>query len=182
LYELVDGVLVEKVMGSPESSLTLDLAKLLGYFLDQHKLGFLTGPDGTLRLLPKLVRAPDIAFISWDRLPSRRRPREPVYNLVPDLAVEVLSKGNTKKEMKRKRREYFRSGVRLVWEVDLKKRTVEVFNAPDQSVVLTEEDTLDGGDVLPGLKLPVRQVFAEFPAEPDNPGHGKKPRKNGKKS
>jgi Uma2 family endonuclease len=80
--------------------------------------------------------------------------------------------------LKRKRREYFRVGVRLVWQINLKKRTVEVFTAPDQSVVLTEEDTLDGGDVFPGLKLTIRQIFAQFPAEPDQ---GKKPRKNGKK-
>jgi Uma2 family endonuclease len=169
-------------MGTPESTLTMDLGKILGIFLDQHKLGFLTGPDGTLRLLPKLVRAPDIAFISWDRVPSRRRPREPVYDLVPDLAIEVLSKGNTKKEMKRKRREYFRVGVRRVWQIDLNTRTVEVFTAPTESTTLTEADTLDGGDVLPGLKLPVRQIFAEFPVEDDNPGPTKKPRKNGKKS
>ena len=57
----------------------------------------------------------------------------------------------------------------------------QTFTAPDESVVLTEKDTLEGGEVLPGLKLSVRQVFAEFPSE--EPGTSKKPpRKNGKKT
>jgi Uma2 family endonuclease len=178
LYELVDGVLVEKAVGFSESILTCDLIALLKQFVIKHQLGVMTAPDGGMRLLPRLVRLPDISFVSWDRMPGRKIPDDPVPDLAPDLAVEVLSKGNTKKEMKRKRREYFRVGVRLVWQIDLKKRNVEVFTAPSESIMLTEEDTLDGGDVLPGLKLPIRQIFAEFPAEPDQ---GKKPRKNGKR-
>jgi Uma2 family endonuclease len=77
--------------------------------------------------------------------------------------VEVLSKGNTPTEMQRKLKDYFLAGVRLVWFVDPKRRTVEVFTAPDQSRVLREDQTLDGGDVLPGLALPLRQVFARVP-------------------
>ena len=80
--------------------------------------------------------------------------------------MEVLSKGNTKREMDRKVREYFLSGVRLVWLVSLAARPVRVHTAPDQSVTLTEDETLDGGDVLPGLALPLRRVFAEVPAPP----------------
>jgi Uma2 family endonuclease len=183
LYELVEGVLVEKAVGFQESMLTCDLIEFLRGFVRERKLGIMTGPDGGMRLMPRVVRLPDIAFISWERLPNRQIPDDPVPDLVPDLAIEILSKGNTRKEMRRKRREYFRVGVRLVWEIDLKKRTVVVFTTPDESVVLTEKDTLDGGDVLPGLKLPVRQVFAEFPSEADDAGNAKKPpRKIGKKS
>jgi Uma2 family endonuclease len=166
LYELVDGVLVEKIMGFPESALTCDLIKLLGYYLDKNPLGFLTGPDGAMRLLPGLIRIPDIAFISWEQLPTRERPTDPIAGLAPYLAVEVLSKGNTKREMDRKVREYFLCGVRLVWLVALTSRTVQVYTAPDQSKILTENQVLDGGDVLPGLTLPLRQVFAEGPPSP----------------
>ena len=164
LYELVDGVLVEKIMSFPESALTCDLIKLLGYFLDKNPLGFLSGPDGAVRLMPGLVRIPDVSFIAWDQLPKRERPTDPIAGLAPALAVEVLSKGNTRKEMDRKVREYFRCGVRLVWLVALTSRTVQVYTAPDQSTTLTEDQTLDGCDVLPGLALPLRQVFAEVPA------------------
>jgi Uma2 family endonuclease len=163
LYELVDGVLVEKVMGYPEPSVTCTLIRLLGNFLDKHDLGNLAGADGTIRLMPKLVRIPDSSFVRWENLSNREITLEPIPDLVPDLAVEVLSESNTPKEMERKLREYFLVGVKLVWFVDPESRTVQVFTAPDQSVVLTEADTLDGGDVLPGLSLPLRRVFARLP-------------------
>jgi Uma2 family endonuclease len=179
LYELVDGTLVEKVMGFPEAGLACDIIRLLGRFLDQHDLGDLAGADATLRLLPGLVRIPDVSFISWERLPNRERPREPVPNLAPDLAIEVLSEGNTAGEMQRKLKEYFLSEVCVVWFVDPRQRTVSVYTAPDQSVVFTEADTLTGGDVLPGLSLPVREVFARVPRAAAKPGRKKKaaPRK-----
>lgn len=166
LYELIDGTLVEKVMGYGEGGLAADLVRLLGRFLDDHDLGDLVGPDSGMRLMPGLVLVPDVSFIRWDKLPNRRRPAEPVPDLVPDLAVEVLSEGNTAAEMARKRHDYFAAGVRLVWEVDPRSRTIRVYTAPDQSVTLTERDTLDGGDVLPGLHLSVQQVFARTPSPP----------------
>jgi Uma2 family endonuclease len=163
LYELVDGTLVEKVMGYPEGFLAAELIKRLGWFIDQHDLGILAGADATMRLMPGLVRLPDLSFVSWEKLPGRQVPTDPIPKLAPDLAVEVLSKGNTPKEMKRKLREYFFSGVRLVWFVSPLRRTVEVFTAPDQSRTLTEDQTLDGGDVLPGFALPLRELFARLP-------------------
>jgi Uma2 family endonuclease len=175
LCELVDGVLVEKVMGFPESTLTCDLIKLLGYYLDRQAVGFLAGPDGAMRLMPGLVRIPDISFISWEQLPAREQPREPIAGLAPALAVEVLSEGNTPAEMERKVREYFLAGVRLVWFVDMNERTVQVFTAPDESITLTEGETLDGGDVLPGLALPLQTIFAEMPRAPAPPPKSKRP-------
>jgi Uma2 family endonuclease len=129
-------------------------------FLDQHDLGILVGADGTVRLARGLVRIPDVAFFSWKHFPNRELPAEPIPNLVPDLAVEVLSKGNTAKEMRRKLFDYFAAGVRLVWIIDPKARTVEVYTAPDRFTLLTEEQTLDGGTVLPGFTLPLQQLFA----------------------
>lgn len=160
LCELVDGVLVEKVMGFAESALTITLARLLGTFIAERDLGFLAGPDGPVRLLLGLVRLPDLSFVSWKQLPRREIPREPIADLAPDLAVEVLSASNTRSEMERKLREYFLAGVRLAWLVDLDQRTAEIFTGPDQSVLRTEDQTLDGGDVLPGFALPLRDLFA----------------------
>jgi Uma2 family endonuclease len=161
--ELIDGTLVEKPLGYPESSLAAWIITLLGPFVAKHDLGNVAGESGSTRLMPGLVRIPDISFISWDRLPKRTIPAEPILGLAPDLAVEVLSPSNTKREMDLKVREYFLAGVRLVWLVDPVKRTVRVYTAPDQSVRLTESQTLDGGDVLPGLRLPLREVFARTP-------------------
>ena len=169
LYELVDGALVEKIMGLPESALTCDVIFFLKQFLAQFDLGFLTGPDGAMRLMPKLIRLPDISFVSWKQLGKRERPTDPIADLAPILAIEVISAGNTKKELARKRKEYFLAGTQLVWQIDPRPRTVQVFTAPDQSRTLTEDEILDGGDVLPGLALPVRQIFAEVPAVPKRP-------------
>ena len=166
LYELVDGVLVEKVMGLPESIVAMTIGRRLGNFVDEQDLGVVAGPDGTVRLMPGLVRIPDVAFISWERLPGKRVSAAAIPDLAPDLAVEVLSESNTKEEMERNLKEYFFAGVRLVWYVDVKKRTVEAFTSPDQSVILTEGQALDGGAVLPGLLLPLRLLFAQLEEAP----------------
>lgn len=160
LCELVDGTLVEKPMGFLESYLAGVIIRLLGTFVDEHDLGILTAPDGTLRLMPGLVRMPDVAFISWKQLPERKCPNEPIASLFPDLAVEVLSESNTRGEMKRKLKEYFLSGTQLVWIVDPIQRSADVYTAPDRFTRLEEGEILDGGDLLPGFELPLKQLFA----------------------
>jgi Uma2 family endonuclease len=162
ICELVDGVLVEKAMGYSESTLTVFLIELLSTFVRVHNLGLVSGPDGTMRLFPGLIRIPDVAFASWDRLPGRRMPKAKIPTLAPDLAVEILSEGNTKAEMKRKRREYFAAGVILVWLADPKTRTVDIYTSEKKFTRLTEADVLDGGTVLPGFRLSVREWFAEL--------------------
>ena len=114
------------------------------------------------------MRIPDVSFVSWDRLPQRRVPRQPIPDLVPDLAVEVLSEGNTPREMEQKLQEYFTAGVRLVWYVDPVLQEVHVYTAPDQREVLTADHTPHGGEVLPGFTLPARQLFAEPTESPDH--------------
>lgn len=169
LCELVDGVLVEKPMGVIESMLALLLGQRIGPFVLQRNLGIVTGPDGMMRLVPGLIRAPDVSFISWDRLPGRKLPEHPIPHLAPDLAVEVLSRTNTKREMQRKLREYFESGVRLVWYVDPAPRTVAVYENGADCVVLTENDTLSGGDVLRDFQLPLREFFSLLDRTGDDP-------------
>ena len=162
ICELVDGVLVEKGMGYEESNLALVLAMALGPWIIGRNLGILSGESGMMRLLPGLVRVPDLAFASWDRIPGRKRPGEAVVPFAPDLAIEVLSRGNTRKEMARKRAEYFAAGARLVWEVDPRKRTVAVFTGPEGPTILDATMTLDGGAVLPGFALALADLFAEL--------------------
>jgi Uma2 family endonuclease len=163
ICELIDGVLVEKAIGFTESLLGSYLIVLLGAFVRTRNLGLVTAPDGTIRLWAGRVRIPDVAFFSWDRMPGRRRPPEPIPTLAPDLAVEVLGIGNTPGEMLLKRQDYFRAGVRLAWEIDPRARTVGVYVSPETpAVVLTAVDTLDGGAVLPGFALPLADLFAEL--------------------
>jgi Uma2 family endonuclease len=175
LYELVDGVLVEKVMGLMESAGAVDIISHVSPFVRQHDLGIVAGADGTLRLMPRLVRIPDVSFFSWGQLPRREYPSEPIPDLYPDLAVEVLSEGNTEEEMERKLKEYFLAGSRLVWLVDPEARTVRVHTSPDDATTLTEDDRLDGGDVLPGFSLALKDLFARVPRPaPRRPRNGKR--------
>lgn len=160
ICELVDGVLVEKPMGLYESRLGVIVAGMLEEHVQQKDLGIVTGADGMMRFRPRLVRIPDVAFIDWKRLPEGKTPRQPIPDLVPDLAVEVLSKTNTRKEMVRKLHDYFQAGVRLVWYLDPEKRSLEAYTAPDRSVVFGEADTIDGGEVLPGFTMRLADVFA----------------------
>jgi len=162
ICELVDGTLVEKAMGKLESLLAGAIIAFLRDFIIPRKLGIVTAPDGMMRLAPGLFRAPDIAFITWNRIPKGPLSEKSLAEVVPDLAVEVLSPSNTKAEMTRKRAEYFAAGVRLVWEVDPRTRTIAVFTAPEQSTTLDASMTLDGGDVLPGFALPLADLFAEL--------------------
>lgn len=163
IFELVDGVLVAKLGGLWESVVAGKIASALFNFQSRRDLGVVVGASGLMQFAPRLVRAPTVSFVSWKQLPGRVVPRQPVPRVRPDLAVEVLCPGNTKSEMARKRRDYFTADTRLVWQVNPRTRTVDVYTAPDQFTTLTESDTLDGGDVLPGFTLPVRNIFVNQP-------------------
>ena len=149
-------------MGYRESLLAVFLARILLDFVSPRNLGLVSGADGSVRLFPGLVRIPDVAFASWDRFPGRKIPDEPIPSLAPDLAVEVLSDSNTSAEMERKRGEYFKSGVRLIWEVDPESRVVAVYT-PDGAVARFDaSQTLEGRDVLPGFTLKLSELFDEL--------------------
>lgn len=162
--ELVDGLLVEKAMGFRESLLALFLGHVLLKHVSEKKGGLVSGPDGFITLFPNFVRGPDVAYISWDRLPNRRLPEEAYPSIVPELVVEILSVGNTRAEMARKRREYFQAGVQLVWMVDPRERSVAVFTSPIDFVVRLDDETLDGGNVLPEFSVSLAEFFAVLDA------------------
>ena len=161
ICELIDGVLVEKTIGYLESMLAAVVIRLLGNFLEKHDLGIVLGADGTLRILPNQVRIPDVCFIRWSQFPNRELPPEPIPALAPDLAVEVLAKGNTEGEMQRKLHDYFTAGVQLVWYIDPRTQTAKAYSAEDRCLELTEEDSLSGEPVLPGFELPLKDLFAK---------------------
>lgn len=159
LCELIDGALVEKAMGYPESLLALRIGTLLSNFVVPHKLGLVAGSDGMLQIIPGLVRIPDVSFIKPDRIRRSKSRTKAVPRFSPNLAVEVLSESNTPSEMKIKRREYFASGTELVWEVDPKKRTVTVYTSPTRHKTFTQDEELRGDPVLPGFSIPIISIF-----------------------
>jgi Uma2 family endonuclease len=159
LCELIDGVLVEKGVGYFESRLGVVLIGYLEIFLRRRRLGIVVGADAHTRFRPGLVRMPDVAFVRKERLPKGKVPRTAIANLPPDLAVEIMSRRNTERELDRKRREYFEAGVQLVWQVYPRRKVVRVYASVNDFVELGEEDTLDGGNVLPGFSLAISEWF-----------------------
>ena len=103
---------------------------------------------------------PDLAFVSVDCLPGRQVPTEPVPDLSPDLAVEVLSPSNTRREIDRKLQEYFGSGTRMVWIIDPAKRTVAAYRQPEEpEETISQPGTLHGRDVLKEFTVTLDDLF-----------------------
>ena len=157
--ELIEGTLVEKPVGLPESVIAGLVLTLLNNFVRPRKLGVVSGEQGMIRMLMGNVRMPDVAFFRREDLPGGQLPTDPAPRLAPALAVEVLSPGNTEEEMRIKLREYFENGVRVVWMLHPPTQTLRVHDAPDRFRQLTQDDVLDGGDLLPGFSTRVGELF-----------------------
>jgi Uma2 family endonuclease len=160
ICELIDGTLVEKTVASYESALALAMGYFLHRFLETQNLGMVLGPDGLLKILPEQIRAPDVSLIRWERFSGRPSRKPPIYALAPNLAIEILSAGNTAEEMERKLHDYFAAGVQLVWYIDPQTRTARAYTAVDRWSEIGPGDSLTGGDVLPGFELSLAQLFA----------------------
>lgn len=158
LLELVNGEIVEKPMPTEEhSNAAGNIFAAAWNWNAQHKLGRVHMEVRYRRPEDEHnARIPDIAFSSAKR-PLVKRGSVPE---MPDLAVEVLSPNQSLKELREKARYFLANGTKLVWLVIPEKRLIEVYT-PDKEEVLTEADTLDGDDVLPGFSMPVRAVFAD---------------------
>jgi Uma2 family endonuclease len=166
LCELIDGTLVEKPMGWLESLLGAVLVRWMGSFVSSRNLGIVTGADGFTELYPETVRAPDVAFVAWSRLPNGKLPVAPLPKLVPNFVIEILSQGNTYSEMSRKRREYFQAGVQLVWIVDHRLRTITAYSAPNQFRVFSAGDTISADPVLPDWLFNTAELFEVLDQQP----------------
>ncbi|AGA31555.1 Uma2 family endonuclease [Singulisphaera acidiphila] len=162
LYEVVDGQVVEKAaMGAYPTWLASLLAQAMGAFTTAHKRGRVV-VEMLFRLDNDLQRRPDVAFVSHDRWPRGRQvPHEAAWDVVPDLAIEVVSPTNTADEIMAKVDEYFRAGVQRVWVVYPKARAVYVYESPNEVKILRVDNTLDGAPLLPGFHLPLALLFEE---------------------
>ncbi len=135
------------------------LAILLGLYVYEHELGHVvTGSGFILARDPLTLRGSDIAFVS--RFRYREGPPPKVWaEFAPDLAVEVLSPSDGRGRMAEKIAQYFAAGTRLVWLIDPKKRIAKVHTSPTEVRVLREGEALDGGDVVPGFRCPLADLF-----------------------
>jgi Uma2 family endonuclease len=174
LYELVEGTLVEKAIGHAESIVAAKLIVRLGGFIELHQLGYFSGSDDLIRLMPKVVRGPDVSFTSWTQRPEGTADTDAISDVIPSLVVEVLSKGKTRGEIAKKLKDYFFAGVQLAWVIDPKMRTAEAYTATDAKTAIPVDGELDGADVVPGFTLPLADLFESLPAPIAKKPKGKK--------
>jgi Uma2 family endonuclease len=161
-WELIDGEPLEMTPSADESSsVGATIIALLGSFVRPRGLGRLCGADGGFVLFPdrETVRVPDAAFVRADRAPQGEA-RKSFPCLAPDLVVEVLSPSDRVSEVVAKLEMYQEAGVPLIWLVDPDKETITIIAASQPTRVVKQGDTIDGGEVLPGFRVPVAEIFA----------------------
>lgn len=161
-YELINGELITmSPAGHSHGKLVIRLTLPLAQHVKENGLGEVYAAETgfKLRSTPDTVRAPDIAFINRQRVKEVGETKG-FWPGAPDLAVEVNSPSDTVREVEKKVMEWLEFGCRAVWVVSAKLRTVTVYRSLTQIVVLTEKDTLDGGDVIPGFRLSIAEIFA----------------------
>ncbi|MFO0953053.1 MAG: Uma2 family endonuclease [Isosphaeraceae bacterium] len=160
-FELVDGELREKRMGAESAWIAGEVFAYIREICRYGRLGWAFGTEVGYRCFPDdpdRVRRPDASFVRAGRLPGERLP-EGFVTLPPDLAVEVISPHDLAEEVERKVDEYLRAGVRLVWVLSPKTRSVRVHRLDGSISGLRGGDELTGDDVLPGFRCPVNVLF-----------------------
>ena len=163
-YEIVRGEKVEKPpMGALEAWLAGVLDQQLGAYARANGLGRVV-PESLFRIniSGDPQRRPDVAFVSYERWPRDRKiTSDNAWDVVPDLAIEVISRTNTAGEVIDKIFEYFEAGVRRVWVVYPKRRQVYVYESAAKNRILILGDELDGEDILPGFRLSLAELFED---------------------
>lgn len=161
-FELIRGELKVMSLAKPLHGVICSRLNFkLSGFVEEHDFGETFGAETgfLVESNPDSVLGPDVAFVSHGRLAAAEN-FEKYFPFAPDLAVEVLSPGNTAREINEKVAMYFAAGSRAVWVFNPKKRTAAVYTSPADARVLNEDDTLDGGEVLPGFTLDLAKLFA----------------------
>ncbi len=161
-YELVAGELrIMTPAGWRHGDVAGRLYDLVAAHVHSHGLGKVFAAETGFLLArdPDTVRAPDVAFLANEHIPATL-PAETFWPGAPDLAVEVVSFDDTAREVDEKARAWLAAGSRMVWVVNPKSRTVDVYRPAVDVETLTEGDSLSGGDVLAGFACPVAEIFA----------------------
>ena len=163
-YELIAGVPRKMSPAGFHHGAVIGL--LHGWLFDhvkRHRLGIVLGAETGFILSrdPDTVRGPDVGFVSRERIERIGIPQQ-FFPEAPDLAVEVLSPRDRVSEVEAKTEDWLNGGTRLLWIVSPRRRTITVHRSLTDIVVLTEDDTLDGGDVIPGFTCRVGDLFQPF--------------------
>jgi len=158
-FELIRGEAIEIVpTGYLHGSTVAWVCRLLLNFVEKHRLGNVVGGETGFYLGPDTMRAADVAFIGNEKLNTILKP-EKYLPFPPDLAIEIVSPGDMPGEIQEKLDLYLEAGTPLVWILFADLRKVVAHYADGRMQSLSVGQTLDGGDVLPGLKIPVADLF-----------------------
>jgi Uma2 family endonuclease len=161
-YELVKGELRQmSPSGWKHGMVVVNITLLLGQYVKTNRLGVCFGAETGFKIEsdPDTVRAPDLGFISRERIPDGGVSKS-FWPGPPDLAVEVVSPGDTRREVNEKVADWLEAGAQAVWVINPKQRGVTVYRSMTDVTRLSEEDELDGGDVVPGFHCKVSEIFA----------------------
>jgi Uma2 family endonuclease len=156
LFEYIGGEIVEVPSAPYVSNIAARINRRLGNFVEDHDLGFITGEAGGYIVSGERY-APDVAFLAKEKGPLAKKGYNPIP---PDLAVEVFSPSDHPGDMRIKLTNYLAAGT-TVWVVDPEAKVVEVHRPGQRAQKLTLNDTLSGGDLLPGFTLAVKDIFPE---------------------
>ena len=142
-------------------SVAMRIGALLSTYVRAHSLGevFAAETGFILRRDPDTVRAPDAAFVAKESLPAGELPIG-YLEILPDLAVEVVSPSDSAREVREKVADWLRAGVPLLWAIDPATRSVTVYRSPDDFDLLSEDDSLDGGRVIPSFLADINDLFS----------------------
>ena len=160
-YELVKGELRKmSPAGSEHGAIIVNVTLLLGQHVKANNLGVCFGAETGFKIAsdPDTVRAPDVAFVRRERVPESGITKK-FWPGAPDLAVEVLSPGDTYEEVDEKVEDWLDAGARAVWVVNPKRRSVSVYRSMTDVARLSEADELEGGEVVPGFRCKVSELF-----------------------
>jgi Uma2 family endonuclease len=157
-YELVDGEIRVSPAGTRHGQVILRLTLRIAAFVNEHGLGHVFESSTGFRLPGGNVRSPDTSFVKTGRF-ENERPPDDFPDLAPDLAVEVLSPGDSPRHVLDKVGEYLQAGVRLVWVIDPRRERAAVYRSLTDVRELRPEDAFDGEDVVPGFRVTLAELL-----------------------
>jgi len=159
-YEIVNGELVNVGnSGMEHGNIGIFLGGLIEIFVRQHRLGVTCDSSTAFKLKAGNKRSPDVSFVGKERLIGLTRLPKGFFEGAPDLAVEIISPGNTFEEIHTKIEEYFESGTKLLWVIHPDEKFVLVYHSPQPDCLLKSNDILDGEDVILNFKVSVSELF-----------------------